>query len=335
MYPFLQKTYQRFLKFLRLPDDRSYARVGLSFKVRTIAGLFFLNIFVAGLWILVMSLLGINDLENVNSKMMDKSYGTMVLTGVLLVPFLEELMFRFPLKYSRNYLLQFLIALVALFAPAESKPVIYANVRTFWKRFFWVFFYLITTTFAFIHLFNYTDAKQLLLWSPLLTMTQFVTGLILGYIRLRFGFLWSWWYHGVFNLLFFSLAFMGADKPKPMDFETFVEKQMVKTDTLTVGYPGLTSLLLSNPDCDMNIHKSTDSSTVFSGYYGVTPDSIYFEQCTLERIMRILTKDSITLLGSNNQRFDIEFAKLKTSKSDRTSKDLLLQRLFEAFSLKN
>lgn len=334
MYLFLSKTYQRFLHFLRLPDDRSYARVGLSFKIRTIAGLFLLNVFVAGLWILIMSLLGIKDLENVNSKLMDLSYGMLVFIGVLLVPFLEELMFRFPLKYSRNYVLQFLIAIVALFAPEESKSAIYANVRTFWKRFFWVFFYLMTSTFAFIHIFNYVDAKQLLLWSPLLTMTQFFTGLILGYIRIRFGFLWSWWYHGVFNLLFFSLAFLGVDKPKPMDFETFMEKQMVKIDTMSVGNPDMTSYLFLSADCRMNIQKSSDTATVFSGYYGVTPDSIYFEQCTLERIMRILTKDSITLLGSNDQRYDIEFAKLKTSKSDRTCKDMLLQRLADVFKMK-
>ena len=333
MYPFLLKTYQRFLHFLRKPDDRSFARVGFSFKVRTIAGLFLLNVFLAGLWILAIYLLGVKDLENVNSKMMDMSYGMLVLSGVILVPFIEEMMFRFPLKYSRNYVLQLLIAIVALFAPEESKAAIYADVRTFWKRFFWIFFYVMTSTFAFIHIFNYTDAKQLLLWSPLLTMSQFITGLILGYIRVRFGLLWSWAYHGFFNLLFFSLAFLPGEQTKKMDFETFMEKHTFKTDTLTIGNPNLTSIQYYCDEYTLKIRKATDSNSVFTGYYGVTPDSIYFEQCSLEKIMRILTKDSITLLDSNHNRYYMKFNRLHT-KMKRTSKDILLEKIAEAFSLK-
>lgn len=334
MYPFLLKTYQRLLHFLRRPDDRSFARVSVNFKIKTLFGLFLLNAFLAGLWILGFSLLGIKDLENVNSNLSNLSYGMLLLVGVITVPFVEELMFRFPMKYSRNYLLQFFIAIVALFAPAESKSAIYANARTYWKRFFWIFFYLMTSTFAFIHIYNYVDAKQLMLWSPLLTLTQFITGLILGYVRVRFGFLWSWAYHGFFNFFFFSLAFLPGNQPKQMDLETYKEKQLVKTDTLTVGYPNLNSYLLTSPDMKLNIQRSSDSSSVFQGYYGVTPDSIYFEQCTLERILQILTKDSITLLGINNQRFDIEFEKLKSSKSNRNGKDLLLEELYKAFQIK-
>lgn len=333
MYPFLLKTYQRLLHFLRMPDDRSFSRVSLSFKVRTMGGLLLLNVFLACIWLLVFHLLGKEDLENVNSKLMNVPYWKMVLLGVVTIPLLEEFIFRFPLKYSRNYVLQFLIAMVALFAPAESKSVIYANARTYWKRFFWVFFYLMTSTFAFMHIYNYVDAKQLLLWSPFLTLTQFMTGLILGYIRVRFGFLWSWYYHGIFNLLFFSLAFLPSEQPKEMDFETYLENQKIKTDTLVVGYPELSSFLLTRADYTLSIKKSSDTNAVFTGYYGVTPNRIYFEQCSLEKIMRILTKDSITLLGSKNNRYDIEFLRLHTDMK-RTSKDLLLQKLAQEFKLK-
>lgn len=335
MYAFLLKTYRRFLHFLRMPDDRSYARVGVSFKTKSLLSLFLLNVLLAGLWVFVLTLLGIKDLENVNSKLMNLSYGMLVLVAVIVMPFLEELIFRFPLKYSRNYVLQCIIAIVALFAPAEYKSAVYATARTYWKRIFWVFFYVMTSWFAFIHIYNYVDAKQLMLWSPLLTLTQFVTGLILGFIRIRFGFVWAWLYHGLFNLFFFSMAFMMGEESKPMNFETFVEKQMVRKDTLTVGKPDLTGYMFTCEDYILNIQASSDTATVFSGYYGITPDSIYFEQCTLERIMRLLTNDSITLLGSNEQRFDIEFKKIKNGKGDRTSKDLLLQRLYVAFEIKN
>lgn len=334
MYPFLWKTYQHFLKFLRRPDDRSFARVGLSFKIKTLIGLFVLNVFLSGLWLLGLSLSGLKNLENVNSNLMDLSYGMLILIGVIIVPFVEEFLFRFPMKYSRNYLLQFFIAIVALFAPAVSKSSIYANARTYWKRFFWIFFYGLTSAFAFIHIYNFVDAKQLMLWSPLLTLTQFFTGLILGYVRVRFGFLWSWAYHGFFNFFFFSLAFLPGNQPKQMDLETFMEKQTIRKDTMTVRNPDVTSYLFTSADCRLNIQKSSDTITVFSGYYGVTPDSIYFEQCTLERILRVLTKDSITLLGSKDVRYDIEMKRLKPGKKNLTSKEILVQQLTQEFSLK-
>lgn len=187
MYQFLLKSYKRFLRYLRTPDDRSFSRVNLSFKLRTLLSLLLLNVVLAGIWLLGFKLIGIENLDNVNSELMKMPFGTLILIGVVLVPFVEELIFRLPLKYNRNYLLQFLIAIVALFAPAESKTAVYAAVRRFWKRFFWVFFYLMTSAFAFVHIYNYVDAQHLLLWSPLLTMVQFITGLIIGYIRVRFG----------------------------------------------------------------------------------------------------------------------------------------------------
>lgn len=334
MYPFLSKTYRRFLQFLRKPDDRTFTGVGCALTIKTILGLFLLNLILVGVWMLIATLFGVPDLENQNAKLMNLSYGMLVLVGVIAVPFVEELFFRFPLKYSRNYLLQFIIAMVALFAPAESRSTVYANARKIWTRIFWIFFYLMTGTFAFVHIYNYVDAKDLMLWSPLLTLTQFITGLIMGYVRVRFGFLWAWMYHGLFNLLFFSLAFVGDEKPKPMGFETFVEKQMVKTDTLTVAKTKMSSYMVSSPNYMVYIHQSSDSASDFAGYYGLTTDSIYFEQCTLEHILRILTKDSIILLGSNDVRYDIEFKRKKTDKFNQTSKDLLLQRLFEAFEIK-
>ncbi len=334
MYAFILKTYQRFLNFLKRPDDRNVSRVGLSFKLSTFFSLLLLNVVFSCLWILGFRLVGVEGLENLNSGLMNLPFGTLILIGVVLAPFLEELVFRFPMKYSRNYLLQFLIALVALVAPETSKKAIYTNVRAFWKRYFWVFFYLMTSLFAFVHIYNFVDAKQLLLWSPLLTLAQFVTGLIIGYIRVRFGFIWGWYYHAIYNLLFFTLAFTTGDFPKEMDFDTFIQKHTIKTDTLTIGNNELETFQFESAEYKLSIKKADAKTAVFTGYYGVTPSHIYFKQSKVEMIMRILTHDNLTVIDPDSLRFDIEMTVKHPAKNPAQIREILIRELTTQLSLK-
>jgi hypothetical protein len=334
MYPFLLKTYKRFLRYLSKPDDRSFAQVGFPIKVKTFFGLLLLNIVFACVWLLVIQAFGKLNQSTLDSPFYGLTYLQSILIGVLAAPFLEELVFRLPMKYTRNYLLQFLISIVALFAPAEMKSDIYFNVRKFWKRFFWVFFYLMTTVFAFVHIFNYSDAKHLLFWSPLLTMIQFVTGLIIGFIRVRFGFRWGWCYHALYNLVFFSLAFLPHEQPKVIDFHTYLQKQTVKKDTLTFGNPTLGSYQFECDDYSLKIKKSTVKKDLYTGYYGVTPSRIYFEQCKVEMILRTLTWDSITIPDPDSLRFDIEL-KMKHPEKDQTkSRTILIQKFKQVLAIK-
>jgi membrane protease YdiL (CAAX protease family) len=208
MYSFLSKTYRRLFRFIRKPDDQSSADVRFSSKLRTLLALFLLNATLVCIWMFVVSFLGIDNLENANANLLEMPFGKMLLIGVITIPLLEEILFRFPMKYERNYLLHLLIAAVGLFAPAKHRSAILANARSLWSRFFGLFFYGMTLVFAFAHLNNYVDAEKLLIWSPFLIFTQFLTGLVLGYIRIRFGLLWSWGYHALFNFVLLSVASM-------------------------------------------------------------------------------------------------------------------------------
>ena len=333
MFPFLSKTYKRFLRYLRLPDDRSFTRLDFSIKIKTFIGLLLLNVVFACVWSFVINAFGKLNRSVLDDPFFGLNYWQTLLLGVLLGPFLEEFIFRFPLKYSRNYVLQFLISIVALFAPAESKSDIYTAVRKFWKRYFWVFFYLMTSVFAFIHIFNYTDAKHLLLWSPLLTMIQFVTGLIIGFIRVRFGFLWGWYYHAIYNLLFLSLAFLPREQPKVVDNHTYIP-ETVKTDTLILGNPNLGSYQFECADYTLKIAKSAIKKDAYTGYYGVTPSRIYFDQCGVEMIIRTLTWDSITVQDSDSLRFDIELKMKHPEKNLYKSRTILIQKFKQVLALK-
>ncbi len=118
---------------------------------------------------------------------------------VVFAPLWEELVFRFPLKPERNYVVRFLDKLAG--RPLFSK---------FWNRNFAVIFYLIALLFGFVHSFNFTNEWNalFLVLLPLLILSQSITGLFLGYIRLRLGFLWAVLFHACFNFVLITAAYL-------------------------------------------------------------------------------------------------------------------------------
>jgi len=98
MYLFFQKTVYRFLYFLRTPDDHSFARVGFSFKINTLASLLLLNVVFASIWMVVIHVFGKEGLVNLNDELFKMPIWEMMLLGVVIIPFTEEIMFRFPIQ---------------------------------------------------------------------------------------------------------------------------------------------------------------------------------------------------------------------------------------------
>lgn len=93
--------------------------------------------------------------------------------GIIVAPCFEELIFRGPLIYFRD------------------------------KSYFKFMFYLITIIFGLIHITNFEISTKVLVLAPLLVAPQIFVGAIFGYIRIRFGLLWSMGLHAAHNLILF------------------------------------------------------------------------------------------------------------------------------------
>jgi membrane protease YdiL (CAAX protease family) len=100
----------------------------------------------------------------------------LLLVAVFLAPMTEELFFRGPLIFFKGY------------------------------RSFPFMFYLTTLGFGFVHLANFPINKTILLLSPLLVAPQLSAGLFLGFIRVRFGLLWSIGLHACYNFILIGPA---------------------------------------------------------------------------------------------------------------------------------
>ncbi|MDQ1160699.1 membrane protease YdiL (CAAX protease family) [Chryseobacterium sp. SORGH_AS 447] len=105
------------------------------------------------------------------------------LLAVVAAPLLEELLFRYSLRYHQ---------LFYRFISREK-----------WNRIFPYLVYISTVAFGFVHLDNYVnDSWKFYALSPLIIISQLSGGFILSYIRIRLNILYSLLYHAVWNLLF-------------------------------------------------------------------------------------------------------------------------------------
>jgi hypothetical protein len=152
---------------------------------------------------------------------------TLILLGVLVVPPIEEVVFRLWLRVNRSAL--FAVAFLVLFVGVLLLPVSNlgavllialsvlilvatlmgydADIEQVVAHHFGFFFYASAVLFALTHITNYTPLNpQTLLFAPLLVMPQFIVGTMLGYIRVRYGIGYSILFHVVVNAILFVLA---------------------------------------------------------------------------------------------------------------------------------
>lgn len=104
----------------------------------------------------------------------------LIVLGVMVAPLLEELVFRYPLK---------------LVKPRYLKLAVYFS----------------SIVFGLVHAINYENSEPLFYaLLPIIVSSQALGGLILAYLRLRDGVLWSMFAHGLFNaaIALLSLLFL-------------------------------------------------------------------------------------------------------------------------------
>jgi hypothetical protein len=145
---------------------------------------------------------------------------------VLLGPFLEESMFRLLLNFKtrsvaissalllymlvEGHLFQFnffnityyvkLLSAIAvgLFAAKFFTQPLLDKIKT---KYFPVFFYGMAALFALGHISNYTPLNYKVIYMyPILVLPQFFEGLFISNIRMKYGFMWGFFLHGLINL---------------------------------------------------------------------------------------------------------------------------------------
>ena len=208
----LPATFRRFTAFLRRPDLPDAATGMNAETLRRTGMLYLLDLSLMAPLILIAFAAEALGLTFPDNALEDLDFGPIeILFVVLLVPALEEAVFRGWLSGRPAHLVPFLLVAAAYAALAGGlllphlagfglilAMLIGAIVLSAMKQghppypwfraVFPLFFAIASLSFALVHLFNYEGAS--LAYALPLVIPQFIAGLIFGYARVTFG-LWS------------------------------------------------------------------------------------------------------------------------------------------------
>lgn len=243
-YPFVRPKYYYSLfhdivRFVKNPTNVEAEGKSTRFKIYDTIGLFIVKI----LFLIPISLLVglVHDPENLTKASMAERFSPLmlVLVTVLILPTLEEVAFRLSLKFKPVYLaltsgvFLYYVLTKAVFATKISAVdesfitraalsvgvglllYLIINVKSvseklseIWSNHFRTIYYLSCITFAWIHVFNYEMNLMNLLFLPLITLPQLMSGIISGYTRVAFGFKYPLFFHMATNLIALGLSLL-------------------------------------------------------------------------------------------------------------------------------
>lgn len=169
-----------FFSFIKKPKDVQYSGNDQAYKWKVFFTLIGFNLLFSIIYMGVFSLL--EKIYPLEHKLDDLDYSPIltILLIAIIVPFIEEVFFRLILR--RKGILK------SLFTVEK------------WNKYFFVLVYISTVSFALIHITNYKfDSYFFLLLAPFLTLSQFVSGFIMTFLRVRFNFWMGFAFHALWN----------------------------------------------------------------------------------------------------------------------------------------
>lgn len=222
------------IKFFKYPDINISNNQRIKANIKDMLALLILKVFISLL--LAALLMQLFDAEKIvmNKLHNEFSPGIILLLGGLLAPLIEETAFRLSLKFKPIYLSisatllffyiiskfyfktgyinldnQFLLRIalsiiVGVMIYLVSKRFA-KKLNAFWELNFKWIYYVSIILFGFVHITNFEMNTKNLMLIPILTLPQSVGGIFMGYIRIKYGFVFVCLFHVINNL--FALSF--------------------------------------------------------------------------------------------------------------------------------
>ena len=346
----MKKAYQLIFKFFLKPEQDSFSGQTITDKIKW---LLFLLVFEMPFMLVALSLYyllvtnGLVNSENhlVGELIKNNNITFIVIFLILVGPFIEELIFRLPLRYKKaNFIpltvvilffagtllfkkLHLSLALsIPLFVVFTAFSIFYIfnrrmaeNRDKFLSSNYHYFFYSLTILFALIHISNFNYSVSLLLFAPIIVLPQFVAGFLFGLIRIKQGFIWGFFLHALHNAIFILpvLLFPYFNNPKLID-------KIDKDDYTFEVYDGnYFSKGKSSPAADISkvtankIELSGTFKNVVSKLTRTNKKYIWFKNS-------ILAEKEISLIFRNNS------AKIESAK---ISSQIALENLLKSYNL--
>lgn len=215
-------TITDYLLFISSP---SYSNKLYSVRWKEIVVVFILSVVIA--YSLAIAAYMVSAPLHLNHKL-DNIDISGKLISILVIPVIEEILFRLLLRINRKNLLTFsgvTLTMFGLTIIVESSfikvgllclcmlPALIALLKVEKKleglvtRNFRFFFYLSTFLFGIVHLLNFDPiTPYVLLLAPILILPQLFLGSVLGFIRVRYGMTYAVFFHMAINAVALLVA---------------------------------------------------------------------------------------------------------------------------------
>lgn len=178
----MKETFLNLIDYIKNPvlekdlntDTKYRFKIFLHLLVISIAtGLVISPIFV------ILDEIGFVNMDNhkIDEMFKNLSLFQILLTGGIIAPVIEELIFRAPITSFKK--------------PASFK----------------IGFYVFAVLFGLVHLTNFDITPNVLIAAPLLVLPQIILGAYFGFIRVKFGLIWSMLLHGCYNSILMIIGF--------------------------------------------------------------------------------------------------------------------------------
>lgn len=310
----IKETYFELMDFLRNPKDEAAPGLTIAQKFKILFSLLLLEIPLMGAFSLIIS--GLEELKLINlegHKMVElfKSLpiAVLLISTVIIIPFFEELIFRLYLRYKNNYLLHFIISLVSL-SGVKNKKKAETMLTSLWQKKYKYLFYFSALLFGIVHITNYKLSYTILLLSPILIAPQILLGLFIGFLRVRYGFVWGYLLHALHNAVFISIGILSMSN----------HSEIINKETRLYS---------------IKIEESNDfhGSSTLKNY----PDSIAYKNINLKTTLSNLLLINEILIDTNNEKQlnkTINFNFKNKSKDSSQTKIIALNQLGKCFNFK-
>ena len=196
--------------FIKKPVELKQVRIPLRVKISTCLALFIIQIpplLVLSALLSGLEILGLweDDMHRLQKIFTEMKPELIFFFVVIIAPLFEEIMFRLILKFRSNFLILWPLRLL-IFLQINSKINLLKTIRNIWNKFYGWIFYLVSIAFGLLHILNFEPSLNIYLLAPVLVAPQILIGINLGYLRIRFGLIWSILFHAFYNGILLSIA---------------------------------------------------------------------------------------------------------------------------------
>jgi membrane protease YdiL (CAAX protease family) len=208
---------QHFFRFIRDPKYLKVEKIDWSYFFKLFVLLFLIYMVIAPIGFIVSKITDTNEIILNQTKTI--VFFLMIIAG----PIIEEIMFRLFLRPTNKNLLGLIIFCGLLFINSVIKHktiflilsllvlivLIYSvsnksrrrQLQLIVLKHFKILFYLSCLLFGFVHIFNFSYFSFILfVLSPIFLIPKIIAGAILGYVRLKYGIVYSILFHFLINL---------------------------------------------------------------------------------------------------------------------------------------